>query len=181
MPPLKKSENITVNSDMIKVVVASYYRFQRLYIYTTTEFEQMDICACNEKYLTEIEVKISYSDLKADSKKTKAYGKLKHDFYSGKNKSKYVLVPNYFYYCITYELYSDGKSVKYIEEHYPNYGIMWIRDWREPIIIKKPTMLNKNKVGQNILNDILKRVSSENIGLRKRLYNLKESIKKDGC
>jgi hypothetical protein len=73
----------------------------------------MDLACCNGKYLTEIEVKISYSDLKADAKKTKAYGKLKHDFYSGKNKSKYVLVPNYFYYCITEEMYDDGKSLKW--------------------------------------------------------------------
>src|SRR5574344_2377484 len=179
MPPLKKSENITVNSDMIKVVVASYYRFQRLYIYTTTEYEHMDICTCNGKYLTEIEVKISYSDLKADAKKTKAYGKLKHDFYSGKNKSKYVLVPNYFYYCITEEMYNDEKSLKWIKEKYPNYGIMYVRDWREPIIIKRPTMLNKNKVGDNILKSILMRISSENIGLRKKLYELKLKIKKE--
>ena len=73
----------------------------------------------------------------------------------------------------------DGKSVKWIEEHCPMYGIMWIRDWREPIIIKKPTMLNKNKVGQNILDDIIKRISSENIGLRKKLYDLKQDIKKE--
>lgn len=175
----KKHPKININSEMCKIVVTSYYRFKNRYLYTCTEYKNFDVCACNGKYLTEIEVKISHSDLKADAKKTKAYGNLKHDFYSGKCKSKYVLVPNYFYYCLSEDLYLDGKSVKYIEEHYPNYGIMWIRDWREPIIIKKPTMLNKNKVGQNILNDILKRVSSENIGLRKRLYNLKESIKKE--
>ena len=178
MAIIKRKSPITINSDMIKVVVASYYRFQRLYIYTTTEYEHMDVCTCNEKYLTEIEVKISYSDLKADSKKTKVYGKLKHDFYSGKCQSKYVLVPNYFYYAITEDMYFDGKSVKWIKENYPNYGIMYIKDWREPIIQKKPTMLNKNKVGENILKSILMRISSENIGLRKKLYELKLVIKK---
>src|SRR5574344_191561 len=175
----KKPNKIIINSDMMKIVLASYYRYTLRYLYTCTEFEQMDICACNGKYLTEIEAKISYSDLKADSKKTKAYGKLKHDFYSGKNKSKYVLVPNYFYYCITEEMYDDGKSVKWIKENYPNYGIMWVKDWREPIITKRPTMLNKNKVGSKILESILKRISSENIGLRKKLYELKLSIKKE--
>jgi hypothetical protein len=148
-------------------------------MWTATEYEHYDICACNGKYLTEIEVKISYSDLKADAKKTKTYGKAKHDFYSGKHKSKYVLVPNYFYYCLSYDLYNDGKSVQYIEEHYPSYGIMYVQDWREPHIIKKPTMLNKNKVGENILNSILMRISSENISLRKKLYELKLSIKKE--
>ena len=173
----KKPPKIEINSDMIKVVVASYYRFQRLYIYTTTEYEHMDVCTCNGKYLTEIEAKISYSDLKADSKKIKVYGKLKHDFYSGKCQSKYVLVPNYFYYAITEDMYFDGKSVKWIKENYPNYGIMYIRDWREPFIQKRPTMLHKNKVGQNTLDSIIKRVSSENIGLRKKLYNLKIELK----
>jgi hypothetical protein len=175
----KKLNKTIINSDMVKIVVASYYRFKMRYFYTCTEYENMDVCACNGKYLTEIEVKISYSDLKADAKKTKAYGKLKHDFYSGKNNSKYVLVPNYFYYCITEEMYDDGKSLKWIKENYPNYGIMWVKDWREPIITKRPTMLNKNKVGENILNSILMRISSENIGLRKKLYELKLSIKKE--
>lgn len=169
----KKPEKIIINSDLIKVVVASYYRFKMRYFYTCTEYEQMDVCVCNGKYLTEIEVKISHSDLKADAKKTK------HKYYSGEKKSKYKLVPNYFYYAITKELYNDGKSIKYIEENYASYGIMYVQDWREPIIIKRPTMLNKNKVGENILNSILMRISSENIGLRKKLYELKLSIKKE--
>ena len=175
----EKPKSIIINSDMIKVVVASYYRFKMRYFYTCTEYEHYDICACNGKYLTEIEVKISYSDLKADAKKTKTYGKAKHDFYSGKHKSKYVLVPNYFYYCLSYDLYMDKRAVEYIEEHYPQYGIMYVQDWREPHIIKRPTMLNKNKVGENVLNSILMRISSENIGLRKKLYELKFSIKKE--
>ena len=168
-----------INSDLMKIVIASYYRYKLHYYYTCTEYSKMDICACNGKHLTEIEVKISYSDLKADAKKTKTYGKLKHDFYSGKNVSKYVLVPNYFYYCLSEELYLDGKSVKYIEAEYPLYGIMYVKDWREPWIIKRPTMLNKNKVGPKILEDILMRISSENICLRKKLYELKLSAKKE--
>ena len=197
----KKLPKININSEMCKIVVAYYYRFKNRYLYTCTEYKNFDVCACNGKYLTEIEVKVSHSDLVADTNKIKMYSwardengklirdkngkkvkvniKLKHDFYSGKCKSKYIIVPNYFYYCLSEDLCLDGKSVKWIEEHYPNYGIMWIRDWREPIIIKRPTMLNKNKVGQNILDDILKRISSENIGLKKRLYDLKESIKKE--
>lgn len=173
----KKSNKIEVNSDMMKVVIASYFRYTLRYLYTCTEYNYFDICCCNGKYLTEIEVKISYSDLKADAKKTKSYGKLKHDFYSGKNVSKHVLVPNYFYYAITEELYNDDKSIKYIQDNYPSYGIIYIKDWREPIIIKKPTMLNKSKVGSKILEDILKRISSENICLRKKLYDLKLKLK----
>ena len=179
MAIIKKQPKIIINSDMIKVVVASYYRFKMRYMWTATEYENMDICTCNGKYLTEIEVKISYSDLKADAKKTKTYGKAKHDFYSGKHKSKYVLVPNYFYYCLSYDLFMDKRAVTYIEETYPQYGIMYVQDWREPHIIKKPTMLNKNKVGENVLKSILMRISSENIGLRKKLYELKLSIKKE--
>lgn len=176
---MNNKSKILINSDMIKIVVCSYFRYKIRNFFTCTEYNFCDIVTCNSKYLTEIEVKISYSDLKADSKKTKAYGKLKHDFYSGKNKSKYVLVPNYFYYCITKEMYDDEKSIKWINENYPNYGIMYVRDWREPIITKRPTMLNKNKVGENILNSILMRISSENIALRKKLYELKLSIKKE--
>jgi len=173
----EKPKKIIINADLMKVVVASYFRYKLRHFYTCTEYSEMDVCACDEKYLTEIEVKISYSDLIADAKKTKAYGHLKHDYYSGLHKSKYVTVPNYFYYAITYDMFLDGKSVEYIKSTYPLYGIFYIKDWRGPEIIKRPTMLQKNKVSQSELSAILKRISSENICLRKKLYELKLKLK----
>lgn len=159
-----KQPKLIINSDLMKVVIASYFRYRLRYNYVCTEYDCRDLIACNSKYMTEVEVKISYSDLKADKKK------YKHNVYKKGLKDN----PNYFYYAITEEMYDDGKSVKYIKENLnPSYGIMWIKDWREPIIMKRPTLLHKNKVSQKELSAILRRVSSENICLRKKLYELK--------
>ena len=121
----KTNKSTIINSDMIKIVVASYYRYRLRYYYVCTEYKSWDVCASNEKYLTEMEVKISYSDLIADAKKTKAYGKLKHDYYSGVCKSKYVTVPNYFYYVRETKLkirpVTDIKIKSFLDS-VPKYG-----------------------------------------------------------
>ena len=187
-----KKMNVLINSNMIKIVVASYYRYQLGYKYVCTEYNMdqlkkiiMDICISDGKKVIEVEVKTSYYDLVADKEKkiwiNRAKGKYqeKHKLYSGEQTNKKIYAPNYFYFAITEDMLNDKKSIKFIEDNFSQYGIMYVQDWREPHIIKKPTMLNKNKVGENILNSILMRISSENIGLRKKLYELKLSIKKE--
>lgn len=64
-----KKREIVVNSDFMKIMVASHYRYKLNYRYTCTEFDYMDICACNGRSLIEIECKITKSDLKNEIKK----------------------------------------------------------------------------------------------------------------
>ena len=157
---------LKITSDLMKVVISSYYRYKLRYVYTCTEIQEKDVAACNGTYLTEIETKISLSDLKRDAKKPK------HKKYKGGIKT-YLTIPNYFYFAITFDMYKDGKSVKWIEDNFPDYGIMYVVNKVEPRIIKRPTMLHKNKVGQKELSAMIARITSENICLRKKLYELK--------
>jgi len=184
MAIIKRTKNnaIEINSDMIKIVIASEYRYRKRYKYVCTEFAEspkniMDVCAYNEKYLTEIEVKTSRSDLYADGKKT-IYKRLKHqDYYSLNNKSKYVHVPNYFYFAITQEMYEDKLSYKFITELNPSYGIYVVYDWSEATLIKQAKILHKDEVILGIKDKIIYRITVENICLRKKLYELKLEIK----
>lgn len=167
-----KKREIKITSDFMKIVVASYYRFKLHYYYTCTEYDFMDVCACNGKKFVEIECKISLSDLKKDKLKPK------HLFYSGQKKSKYATIPNRFYYCITREMYENEKCLKFIEELNPNYGIFIVENWREPIRVKEAKNLHQENVNQNTIDDIIKRITSENIGLRKKLYKQKNDKEK---
>lgn len=168
-----KNKNIIINSDMMKIVIASHFRYRLKYKYTCTEYNFMDVCACNKKKLTEIEVKISKSDLKNDSKKWK------HSFYSGEyKKGGRKIIPNKFYYAITDKLYRDPECVKFIKNLNENYGIIVISDWREPYFAKRAKSLHTFNIEEKFLNKIIDRITSENICLRKKLYELKLKFKK---
>lgn len=167
-----KKREIKITSDFMKIVVASYYRFRLHYYHTCTEYDFMDVCCCNGKKLVEIECKISKSDLKKDKEKKK------HLYYCGQKKSKYATVPNRFYYCITRKMYEDKECVQFIEDLNPNYGIFIVENWREPIRVKEAKNLHTNNVTQKLIEDIIKRITSENIGLRKKLYAIKNDKEK---
>ena len=181
-----KNKTLKITSDLMKVVISSYYRYKRRYKYICTEYNSdglkkiiMDVCASNGQFMTEVETKISYSDLVLDKSKKiytnrkKGIYQYKHKIYSGEQKNKKIHIPNYFYFAITYDMYKDKKSVKWIKDNFPDYGIMYVVNEVEPRIIKRPTMLHKNKVGQKELSAMIARITSENICLRKKIYELK--------
>lgn len=163
---VRGKREIVINSDFMKIVVASYYRFKLHYIYTCTEFDFMDVCACNGNSLIEIECKISKSDLK------KELDKPKHKYYKVGNLS-YFFIPNKYYIAITQKMYEDKECVEFIKNLNPNYGIIVISDWREPHFMLEAKKLHKEKVTRKTIDNIILRATSENIGLRKKLYDLK--------
>lgn len=169
---LNKGE-IIVNSDFMKIVVASHYRYRLNYRYTCTEYNFMDICACNGRSLIEIECKISKNDLKNEAKKEK------HSYYAGKRKSKYVFVPSRYYIAITRDMYKDKEVIDFINKLNPNYGIIVVENWKEPTFVKEAKWINKEKVSEKIKDSIVARISSENLTLRKKIYDYKIS-KKNG-
>lgn len=167
-----KKREINVTSDMMKIVIASHFRFKLHYYYTCTEYDFMDICCCNGKKLVEIECKISKADLKKDKLKSK------HKYYSGEKKTRYKAIPNRFYYAITREMYEDNDCIEFIEQLNQNYGIMIIENWREPIIVKKAKNLHLKDIPEKFIESIIKRITSENIGLRTKLYKQKNDKEK---
>lgn len=166
-------DEIVINSDYMKIIVASYYRFILQNKYTCTEFERMDVCTCNDKYMIEIEIKVTKSDLKNEKK----HKLKKHSRYStGKQIINKYIIPNKYYICIPdYMLDKDKEYQKIIEDLNPKYGIMVIRhdNPTQPFEIKSAEFLHKKEVTQEIKDQIIKRMSSENIGLRQKLYDLK--------
>lgn len=86
-------------------------------------------------YTIEIEIKISYSDFKADFKKTHAYsGMLKHQYLLSDNLDK----PNKFYYACPAELIKP-KDID------SRYGLIWITEHNDPKIIQQAKFLHKKK------------------------------------
>lgn len=162
-----KKREIVVSSDMMKIVVAGYYRFTRQYKYTCTEYNHFDICACDGKTLIEIECKISKSDLKRETQK------VKHKYYSGEKHSKYKIIPNKYFFCITRKMYEDNECISFIKELNPNYGIFIVDNWRQPIMVKQAKKLQDKDISDKIKEDIVMRISSENINLRKKIYDIK--------
>lgn len=169
---INRKTQIIKNSDYMKIVIASLYRFVLNYKYTTTEFDLKDVCACNKNYSVEIECKISKSDLKNELKsKTKIK---KHNAYANPTKKYYHWIPNRFYYAITDEMAQDPEIFDIINQINPKYGIFICSDWGNPREFKVAKKLHNEKVSQAFIEELVARCSSENINLRKDNYILKQ-------
>lgn len=181
----QKIKRDTSISQQIKIAITSLYRFERKFQYTCTEFDFADIIMSNSEELIEIEVKISYSDLKNETKKSEKIRKHKLNNSIGKPiKNEYI--PNHFYFAMPYELTQKKEVIDYITSLNDKYGIIsvtpvyskyhkkYVYDIR---YIKRAKKLHDNIVSNDLLNRIIKRLSSENIGLREKLYYIKNPIK----
>jgi len=187
-----------LNSELIKVYLAKYYR-GRQYEYVATEYDFKDIIISDKKNIIEIEVKISISDLYNESKDRNIYRKNKE----GKRVLDYIRktktnkhnkykecksgTPNKFYIAMPYELALKKDAQEYISALNINYGIIGVshhyskglkRYIPDIYHVKVAKYLHNNKVSEKILNSIVKRLSSENIGLREKLIKLKLDNKK---
>lgn len=166
-------DDLIIDSNYMKIVVASFYRYNRGYKYVCTEFEKKDVCASNGETLVEIECKISKADLKKELKKKK------HDYYSFKKKRRSFTIPNKFYIAITKEMFRDKECIEIIEKLNDNYGIIVVESWRNISFEKYAKKLHDNKININKKDNIVARLSSENIILRKQVYDLKKQKNTD--
>jgi len=106
---------------------------------------EVDLLVCSKAlYLTDIEIKTSISDLKADFKKKKwgVWGNFKRDI-------------KYHYYAIPEDLYDKAKII--IDKHQPNSGIIVVKRNRFDTsckIVKKAvaSKLAKPMKERNIIN-----------------------------
>lgn len=181
----KSKEPIKLTSEQIKIALISLYRFEKRFEYVCTEFEFADITASDSKKLIEIEVKISLADLKNESKKSTKIRKHQLNNLDGKpRKSEHI--PNEFYFAMPYELAQKKEVIDYITSLNDKYGIItvtpiyskyhkkYVYDIR---YYKRAKKLHDNKITRELLDKIVKRLSSENIGLREKLYYIKNPIK----
>lgn len=168
-----KGRGIVINSDYMKIIVASYYRYIRGYAYTCTEFKNMDVCASDGKVLIEVECKISKADLKNELKSSTKIKK--HKYYSeGKIKTKPI--PNKYYIAITEDMSKDKECFDIINSINSDYGIIIVKGFRpiDFIIKKHAKKLHANNISEKNKLYIVKRCSSESISLRKKVYDLKQ-------
>ena len=131
-----------MNSDQIKAVIASYWRYVRQYPVVALETdpnlhafagELADVIAVSkDRYLVETEVKINLADLRRDVKK------LKHKDYSG-GRGNYIA--RYFYFAVPRDIANDAKVI--CEELYPYAGILGTNGLSEydVVVYRNPKLL----------------------------------------
>lgn len=171
VPPPSK-----ITSGEIKIAVLSNYRFKKQQISADEVgfwLGDTDVSALGDGLLTEIEIKVSKSDLFQGEKK-KAH---KHKIYKECEPLtvKRCLVPNYFWICVPTALVDDAK--KWVEENNPNYGVYEYKGQlnRKPedqvYVSRRAKLLHSEKHG-NVLRKIAKRLSSANITLKSTIRAL---------
>jgi len=171
-----------ITSEEMKIIITDYYK-KRNYILVGTElririnrgYYFCDAFACNLDEFIEFEIKTSKKDLYSDIKTKEK----KHSLYLSKN-IKNPHAPNKFYFVVTEELYRDFNIRKHIENISPNYGIICIKFWAEDCwqidICKSAKPLHNNEVKEELIKNIYKKLSAENISLRKSLYTAKHNL-----
>lgn len=102
------------HSGHLKTAVMAYYRFKKMSVCADEVFNA-DVLVDTGKEIIEIECKISKSDLRADSKKSK------HNEFKDPLKKKWS-IPNKFYICVPTELVEEAKI--WTEEVNPAYGVI---------------------------------------------------------
>lgn len=165
-----------MDSEELKIAVTDYFRFDRMYEIVSTEYRffignktfYADVIISNNEETIECEIKVNKSDIYAD----KNNKKIKHEKYEiGKSRH----VPNKFYYALTPELYYDEIVTNYIEAINDKYGIILVEKYNDCyyVSVKKSAKdLHTRKPDAKINREIIKKVSAENITLRKKLYKL---------
>lgn len=160
-----------ISSNIIKTALLAYLRFKnRNYVSTETSVFHgfiADILAYNmdSEYITEIEVKCNFSDLKNEI--TNKEYKHKHIY----ENSKYIFKPNKFYFCIPIEL--KDKALNFIKEVNNNYGLIAFERKKLPKnsvhIVKNAKLLHKEK-SKDLLKLLMLRTTSDLCNKYEKLY-----------
>lgn len=160
-----------MNSSQLKMCVLCWFRFKKRWKYIATECGAFsaDVVGATEKYLYEVEVKITRRDFLADFKKSKhhIYAEMEHkEFgYSVGGWSK-NWIPNKFFFIVPE--YMVEFALKQLEK-YPKYGLLTVKFdnwWNNPEIkaVKQARFLHKNQTSPKAIDLITLRMSSEICG-----------------
>lgn len=165
-------------TNFIKLQCMKYFRFDRQFELVCTEcINNADVNAISPTSLIEVEVKISKNDFlnEFDNKsKIKTY---KHKVQNNECKPKKGYIrPNYFYFCTTKEL--QEFILDYLNTYYPKYGLLICDEYRQfnrkshIYCIKKASKLHDNKPSSSAFEKIYKRLSSEVLSLREKMFKM---------
>ena len=164
------TNNEEIDANYMKIAVQSFFRYKKQYKLTCTEYCYKDVVAFKGSDFIEVEVKISKSDLKADLHKPK------HKKYVKGSETQKANYPNEFYYAFPKELYQDEEVKEIVEKLNPKYGIIIVKDIYDVMIVKFATKLHDIKFRTTLKDDVIARLTSENINLRQKLYNIQHNI-----
>lgn len=186
----RKLKEILPTSEHLKCWLIKWFRIKNHYPLVATEVLcdykwQADVLTSDYKKIIEVEIKVSLSDLKNDFIKKAG----KHESLSGKvfgEKRGYVnndklLIPNYFYFAVPEKILN--KAYKIIKD--TPYGLLCIHSghYNNDDYITKIKESNKlnNIYPEKLEKLIIKRMSSEIFGLRRKILELKNEFenKKD--
>lgn len=188
-----------ITSDLLKTEILEILLWKRAFLFWTTEFNNWywlaDVLAISKTmFVWEFETKISKADLKSElnsinliikneevNKRQWYYNKyIKHYSYikcfEGLEWSylyQKVIIPNYFCFFIPIEL--KEYALKELEDT-PYW--LYIIDNKEKIERKrikcliKPKKIHKKKIEEDKIFEFTKRLSSENLSLRKKYKNI---------
>lgn len=116
-------------SDIIKLELMKYFRFERHFTMVCTECVQnSDVSALSNNCLVEVEVKISKSDFRREFQRTteKSFNywkEQKHHFYLNPEEAWHgFTIPNKFYFCVPAEL--AAWALDYLKDKNPKYGLL---------------------------------------------------------
>lgn len=171
----KDYKNPKITADFMKIALTSYFRFKKQYKMVCTEFLLKDVIAYNMKdKFIEVEVKISMVDFHKDKSKPK------HKKYLS-TRTKKDKQPTLFYYAFPTEMYNQNKKEidKQIEEINPKYGIILVSNLNTVSCARPAEQLHTKELNSKLTTEIIARLSSENINLRKKVYDFKQEKKKD--
>lgn len=154
-----------MTSAHIKHALMYYFRFDRQWL-CASECMDNDVMVFTGKYILEVEVKISKSDLwHGEAKKDK------HKWYRrDASVSAYfhkTYTPNKFYVCVPVAM--ESEAIRWVDQVNPRYGVITCRE-RDKIpyavdIVRYAEKLTE-EVNDRIRAKVLKRVCAENITMR---------------
>ena len=165
-----------VSSGDIKIALLSKYRFKMQQV-AADEVKYVlgitDMSAWKNGILTEIEIKISKSDLVNGEKKKKSKHK---NYLAPASAPTRCIIPNYFWVCVPSSLVED--ALLWVKTVNPKYGVLEYKDnfdktqphkYGELINIKKRASKLHNTLSPNGWKKIAYRASSANIGNKIKL------------
>jgi hypothetical protein len=161
-------------TNRIKAALLYYYTFQRCSKLVCTElwdgFGIADVIILKDKIVTEIEIKISKSDLYNELKKGKETinGLItKHDVVS----TSIMPVPNKYYFCVPTELVDE--AILFSNKLNPKYGVIEFIDTKIMKCIKirkKARMIHTKDNSINYERRMLERIPNDLVNKYMKLY-----------
>lgn len=179
----------------LKAFACAWLRFARKYDIVCTEdpIRNADALGCDSardsRRMTEIEVKVDMSDLKADINKGVSYwndqrmGLSKHESMvsQAEQDAETVNSPSQFYFMVPKEMLE--KALPYITEKHPHAGIISAdpqeANWEKALlIVKKAPTLHKKKIDEEIKRRAQMRATSElcNLLLKRHMADLDKTL-----